>query len=67
MSSRPTDQGHLNDVPLADGDTNVKFVRFTIQGNQAPDFATTCPDGPYDGCTFTDLTEIAVVGSPAAP
>ncbi len=61
------DRGRLNDVALSDGDTNVQFVRFTIQGNQTPDFATTCPDGPFDGCTFTDLTEVAVVGSPAAP
>jgi hypothetical protein len=61
------DRGRLNDVAPTGGATGVEFVRFTIQGNQTPDFTNICPDGPYDGCTFTDLTELAVVGSPAAP
>ena len=46
--------------------TGVKFVRFTILSNQSPDFATNCPDGAYSGCQYTDLTEIEVMGAPAA-
>jgi len=52
-------------VPLTAGKTNVQYVKLTILGNQTPNFTTTCPNGPFDGCTFTDLTELAVVGSPA--
>jgi extracellular elastinolytic metalloproteinase len=40
----------------------VQYVRFTILGNQVPDFATSCPNGGYDGCTYTDLTELQVYG-----
>jgi hypothetical protein len=58
------DRGRLNEVALSGGDTNVQFVRFTILGNQTPDFSTNCPDGAFSGCAFTDLTEIAVFGSP---
>jgi hypothetical protein len=62
-----TNRGHLNEVDLNPGTgNNVQFVRFTIEGNQTPDFATNCPDGPYDGCTFSDLTELAVLGTPAS-
>jgi hypothetical protein len=62
-----SDRGHLNEVDPAPGTGNdVQFVRFTIESNQTPDFATSCPDGPFDGCTFTDLTEFAVLGT-AAP
>ena len=35
--------------------------------SETPDFATNCPLGAYSGCAFTDLTELAVFGSPAAP
>ena len=42
------------------GQPGVKFVRFTILGNQTPDFATSCPGGAFSGCSFTDLTEVAV-------
>jgi extracellular elastinolytic metalloproteinase len=59
------DRGRLNDVAPTGGATNVQYVRFTIEGNQTPDFATSCPNGPYSGCAFTDLTELAVVGTPA--
>ena len=47
--------------------TGVRFVRFTMWGNQTPEFATTCPHGAFSGCSFTDLTELAVFGSPSAP
>jgi hypothetical protein len=57
------DQGHLNDVSLTGGQTNVQYVRFTIQGNQVPNFSKNCPNGPFDGCTFTDLTELVVLGT----
>jgi hypothetical protein len=57
------DRGRLNPVAPSGGDTGVQFVRFTIESNQTPDFATNCPDGPFSGCSFTDLTEIAVFGT----
>lgn len=60
----PADRGQLNDVTLAPGTGNgVQFVRFTIMSNQTPDFATNCPNGAYSGCSYTDLTELAVFGS----
>jgi extracellular elastinolytic metalloproteinase len=62
----PADRGRLNDVtPIPGTAEAVRFVRFTILGNQTPDFATNCPDGPFAGCSFTDLTELAVFGSEA--
>jgi extracellular elastinolytic metalloproteinase len=62
------DRGHLNEVDLTPGTGDgVQYVRFTIESNQTPDFATNCPLGAYSGCSFTDLTELAVFGSPAAP
>ena len=57
------DRGRLNEVTPSAGGTGVRFARFTILGNQVPDFATSCPDGPFAGCTFTDLSEFAVFGS----
>jgi extracellular elastinolytic metalloproteinase len=60
------DDGHYNSVPPSTVPaTGVNFVRFTIEGNQTPDFATNCPNGAFSGCSFTDLTELAVVGSPS--
>jgi extracellular elastinolytic metalloproteinase len=57
------DRGQINDVTPTAGDTGVRFVKFTILGNQTPDFATNCPDGAFSGCSFSDLTEIEVFGS----
>ena len=57
--------GKFNQVDPSGFDTNVSFVRFTIVSNQTPNFGTTCPDSPLSGCVFTDLTELAVLGSPA--
>jgi hypothetical protein len=59
------DRGHLNSVLPSGSSTGVQWVEFTIEGNQVPDFATSCPTGSFGGCTFTDLTELAVFGSPA--
>jgi hypothetical protein len=59
------DRGHLNEVDPSAAADNVQFVRFTIQGNQTPNFSTSCPNGPFSGCQFTDLTELAVFGSPS--
>ena len=62
------DRGHLNEVDPTTGDTGVQWVRFTINGNQVPDFANACLADPtaFGGCTFTDLSEFAVFGSPAS-
>jgi hypothetical protein len=60
------DRGRLNEVDPTAGDTGVQYVRFTILGNQVPSFATNCPLGNFGGCTFTDLSEFAVFGSPAS-
>ena len=60
------DQGRLNNITPVAGGLGVQYVRFRILGNQVPDFAINCPDGAFDGCTFTDLTELQVYGV-AAP
>ncbi|MBE7163355.1 MAG: M36 family metallopeptidase, partial [Williamsia herbipolensis] len=59
------DDGQLNTVTPSGGTTGVAYVRFTITSNQTPDFATNCPGGAFSGCSFTDLTEFEVYGSPA--
>ncbi|MDX6358047.1 MAG: extracellular elastinolytic metalloproteinase [Nocardioidaceae bacterium] len=58
------DRGRLNPVTPSGSNTGVQWVKFTIKGNQVPDFATNCPNGAFGGCTFTDLSEFAVFGSP---
>jgi extracellular elastinolytic metalloproteinase len=58
------DNGRIN--PVAANGTPVQFVRFTIEANQVPDFATDCPGGGFDGCQFADLTEIEVFGTPSS-
>jgi extracellular elastinolytic metalloproteinase len=57
------DDGRINDVPSIDGPTAVRYVRFTIQGNQVPDFTTNCPSAGFDGCRFADLSELEVFGT----
>jgi extracellular elastinolytic metalloproteinase len=59
------DLGRINELTPAAGDEGVRFVRINLLGNQTPDFATNCPDGGFSGCSFTDLTELAVFGVPA--
>jgi hypothetical protein len=63
------DRGRLNSVPLTAGTgAGVRWVMFTIKGNQVPDFTNAClatPDA-FGGCTFTDLSEFAVFGSPTS-
>jgi extracellular elastinolytic metalloproteinase len=60
---QPGERFKYFEVPATGGTSNVQYVRFWILGNQVPDFATNCPDGPYGGCQFTDLTELEVFGS----
>jgi hypothetical protein len=57
------DAGRINKVSPTAGTAAVRYVRFTITSNQTPNFASNCPDGAFDGCSFTDLTEIEVFGS----
>lgn len=63
----PDTNGHYFDVPAAVGVTDVNFVKFWIDSPQVPDFATNCPDGPFGGCTFVDMTELEVFGTLAGP
>ncbi|MEO6510512.1 MAG: M36 family metallopeptidase [Nocardioides sp.] len=60
------DRGQVVPLTPTTGVNGVQFVRFTILSNQVPDFATSCPNGAFDGCSFTDLTELEVYGT-AAP
>ncbi len=60
------DQGKMVPLTPTTAANGVQFVRFTILGNQTPDFATNCPNGAFSGCSFTDLTELEVYGT-AAP
>ena len=74
-------QGQLNSVTPDSPATGVKYVRFTIEGNQLTDvikefygedvtFAEACDPtrwgGYFGGCAYTDLTEVAVMGTPSA-
>src|SRR5262249_57547837 len=61
------DDGRYNTVTPTTAADGVNFVRLTISSNPTPNFPTTCPSGPFSGCSFTDLTELAVVGSPSGP
>ncbi len=61
----PADRGTINDVTPTAGAAGVRFVKFTMLSNQTPDFATNCPDGGYSGCSYTDLSELAVFGAEA--
>ena len=54
------DRGMLTPVTPTAGKTGVRFVRLTMLGNQTPDFANNCPDGAFDGCVFTAMSEIEV-------
>lgn len=58
----PADRGHLNELTPAAGSATARYVRFTMLSNQTPDFATNCPNGAYSGCSYTDLSELAVFG-----
>jgi extracellular elastinolytic metalloproteinase len=57
------DQRRFNTVKPAAAIPGVRYVRFTMLGNQVPDFATNCPNGPYDGCQWMDMTELEVFGT----
>jgi len=73
----PADRGQLNTVTPTVPTPAVKYVRFTIKGNQVEDvakangedgtFESICGDsssaGGYDGCQFADLTEMTVFGT----
>jgi len=59
------DRGAMNTVTPTAGTSGVQYVKFTFLSNQTPDFATNCPGGAFSGCTYTDVTEIAVHGTPA--
>jgi len=58
------DRGRLNAVLPTAGTLGVRYVKLVVLGNQTPDFATNCPDGPYTGCQYTDLSELTVYGLP---
>ncbi len=58
------DRGQLNVVTPTGATEGVRYVKFWILSNQTPDFATNCPDGAYSGCSYSDLTELAVFGAP---
>jgi extracellular elastinolytic metalloproteinase len=53
------------DVDSAISMSDAAYVRFTIVSPQVPDFDQNCPDGPFGGCTFMDLTELQVFGAAA--
>jgi extracellular elastinolytic metalloproteinase len=60
-----TEANHFvyTDVDSAISMDDVEFVRFTIVSPQVPDFGQNCPDGPFGGCEFMDLTELEVFGT----
>ena len=52
----------LNQIDVPDT-ANLQYVKFTMLGNQVPNFATNCPSGNFSGCQFTDMTEREVFGT----
>jgi extracellular elastinolytic metalloproteinase len=61
------DDGRINNVSPTAGMAGVNYVRFTILGNQVPaPYASNCPNGGFDGCTYASLTELEVFGTPAS-
>jgi hypothetical protein len=60
----PDDNG-LNTVTPTGATDGIQYVKLTIHSNQTPSFATNCPNGAFTGCEFTDLTELAVLGTPS--
>jgi extracellular elastinolytic metalloproteinase len=54
-----------NDVPVEAPVDDVSFIRYTIESPQVDEFATTCPDGLFAGCTYMSTTEVEVFGSQA--
>jgi hypothetical protein len=60
------DRARLNAVTLAPGTTaGVRYVRFTMKGTQVPGGLAACP-GNFSGCTFMDMSELEVYGTPAS-
>jgi extracellular elastinolytic metalloproteinase len=59
------DDGHFNTVKPTGAATGIQWVRLTVSSNQTPNRAQNCPNGAFTGCSFTDLTELAVIGSPS--
>jgi hypothetical protein len=57
------DNGILNQVPAA-ANSNIRYVRFTIESDQVPDFDSTCGGGGGpSGCSFVDLSELQIHGA----
>ncbi|MEU8222190.1 M36 family metallopeptidase [Kribbella sp. NPDC048915] len=56
-------RGKYNLVTPTGNASNVQYVRFWMLSPQVPDFDTNCPDGPYGGCQFMDMTELQVFGT----
>ncbi|GCD89455.1 M36 family metallopeptidase [Nocardioides sp. LS1] len=59
------DNGTLNSIAPTAGTTGVRYVKFWILSNQTPSFGSSCPSGPYSGCSFADVSEMAVFGTEA--
>jgi hypothetical protein len=60
-----TSRGRYFDVESDTAVPGVTHVRFWMDSPQVPDIATSCPDGDYGGCTYMDMSEIQVFGSPS--
>ncbi|MDX3752686.1 M36 family metallopeptidase [Streptomyces sp. AK08-02] len=62
----PADTGRENAVPLNTGTAqNVRYVRVTMLGNQAVDNGVDCAqDSGPSGCSYLDMTELVVHGTP---
>ncbi|HEY3530862.1 MAG TPA: M36 family metallopeptidase [Nocardioides sp.] len=73
-------RGHLNQVDPTGNTDGTQYVRFTILGDQVVEaardngdetgtFESICSDpstqGGYSGCSFADMSELAVFGTPS--
>jgi hypothetical protein len=60
----PTDVGKLNALAPTDPShvANVRYVRFTIEGNQVAAYGGGCPSSGLYGCTYASVSEVEVFG-----
>ncbi len=59
-----SDRGRVNQLKLDAPQPGVQFVKFWMLSPQVPDILKNCPNGAYGGCSFMDMTELEVYGSP---
>jgi extracellular elastinolytic metalloproteinase len=55
--------GKYTELAPSGNAAGVKFVRFWMLSPQVANFSTACPAGGFNGCRFTDMSELQVFGT----